>query len=96
MSRCIKYFDDGGKDMSFKIEGVNLLVKYNEIWDKIKKTLGIKLQSKPVYDVKYIKAKSKTFNEVVNTVFSDDKIPKESIHYTCAAAINIDSVMKID
>ena len=40
------------------------------------------------------KAKLKAFNDVVSTVFSDDKIPKESVHYTCIAAINIDSVMK--
>ena len=57
----------------------NVLVKYNESWDKIKKTLDMKFHSKFVYDEKYIKAKVKTFNKVVNTVFSDDKIPKESI-----------------
>ena len=50
----------------------------------------------PVYDEKYIKAKVKTFNEVVNTDFSDNKIPTASIHYICIAAINMDSVMKID
>ena len=42
------------------------------------------------------RAKVKAFNDVVSTVFSDDKIPKESVHYTCIAAINIDSVMKTD
>ena len=52
MSRYIKYFDDGGKNMSFKIEDDNLLVKYNEIWNKIKKTLDIKFHSKPVYGKK--------------------------------------------
>ena len=41
----------------------------------------MKLHSKPVYDEKSRKAKVKTFNGVVNTVFSNDKIPKESIHY---------------
>ena len=58
----------------FKIEGDTILVKYNEIWKKIKKGFDIKFNSKPVYD-------EKTFNDVVNTVFSDNKIPKESIHY---------------
>ena len=42
------------------------------------------------------RAKVKAFNDVVSTVSSDDKIPKESVHYTCIAAINIDSVMKTD
>ena len=46
---------------------------------ELKKNLNIKLHSKPVYDEKYIKVKVKTFKKVVNTVFSDNKNPKESI-----------------
>ena len=72
------------------------MVKYNWIWNKIKKSLKIKFHSQPVYDEKHIKAKVKTFNEVANATFSDDKVPKEGIHYICIAAINIDSVIKID
>ena len=30
-----------------------------------------------------MKTKVKILNDVANTDFSDDKIPKESIHYTC-------------
>ena len=81
--------------MSFMIEDNSVLVKYkkyNDIWNKIKKTLDIKFHSKPVYVKKYIKTKIETFNVVVNTVFSDDKVSKESIHYICIAAKNIDSV----
>ena len=81
--------------MSFKIEDESILVKHNEIWNKTKKTLGQKFQSKPVYDKKYIKSKIKVFNGVVSTIFRDDKIPKENVHYTCIALINIDSVMKM-
>ena len=33
---------------------------------------------------------------MINTVFSDNEIPKEGIHYICIAAGSIDSVMKID
>ena len=33
---------------------------------------------------------------MINTVFSDNEIPKESIQYICIAAINTDTVMKID
>ena len=43
-----------------------------------------------------MKNKVKTFNSVINIVFSGNKIPKERNHYNCIAAINIDSVMKID
>ena len=59
MSGYIKFFENEGKNMSFMIEDDSVLVKYNEIWNKIKKTLNIKLHSMPVYDEKYITAKVK-------------------------------------
>ena len=37
MSGYIKYFDNGGKNMSFKIDDDNVLVKYNEKRKRIKK-----------------------------------------------------------
>ena len=33
---------------------------------------------------------------MTNTLFSDNEIPKERNHYTCIAAICIDSVLKVD
>ena len=36
MSGWIKYFENGGKNMSFKIEDDSVYLKYNEIWNKIK------------------------------------------------------------
>ena len=83
MSGYIKKFENGGKNMSFMIEDDSVLVKYNEIWNDVKKTLNIKFHSMPVYDKKYIKAKLKEFNGVVNTKFWSDKIPKEGVHHTC-------------
>ena len=56
----------------------------------------MKFHSKPVYDKNYIKAKVKTSKGVIHTIFEGDEIPKERVHYTCIAAINIDSVMKMD
>ena len=40
MSRYIKYFDNGGKNMSFKIEDKDVYSKYTESWNKIKKSLN--------------------------------------------------------
>ena len=40
ISGYLKYFENGGKNMSFMIENDSLLVKYNESWNKIKKMLG--------------------------------------------------------
>ena len=91
MTGYIKYFENGGKNMSFVIKDDDVLDKYNEIWDKIKETLSIKFHSMPVYDEKYMKAKARGFNGVIKTNFLGDKIPKESMYYTCLACITIDS-----
>ena len=82
--------------MSLKIEDGNVLVKYNKIWNKIKKMLSIKFHNQPASEEKYVKTKVKTFGEVVNAFFSDDNIPKEGIHHICLTVICINSVMKID
>ena len=39
MTGYIKYFENGGKNMSFMVKDNNVLDKYNKIWDKIKKSL---------------------------------------------------------
>ena len=96
MNACIKYFESGGKNMSFIIKNNDALDKYNEIWDKIKNTLSIKFHSMSVYDKKCIKAKAREFNGVNKTNFLSDEIPKESMHYTYIACITIDSVMRME
>ena len=96
MTGYIKYFENGGKNMSFVIKDDDVLDKYNEIWDKIKETLSIKFHSTPVYDEKYIKAKVREFNGVIKTNFLSDEVPKENKHYTCIACITIDSVMRME
>ena len=45
MSAYIKYFENGGKNMSFVIKDDDVSDKYHEIWNKIKKTLNIKFHS---------------------------------------------------
>ena len=79
--------------MSFVIKDDDVLDKCNEIWDKIKTYLNIKYHSMPVYDEKYIKAKVREFNGVIKTNFLGDEIQKVSMHYTCIACININSIM---
>ena len=96
MSGYIKYFDNGRTNMSFKIEDESLYLKYTKIWNKIKDILNVKFLSQPIYDNKYIKDKVKAFNNMINTLFSGDEIPKERTHYVCIAAIYIDSVLRVD
>ena len=45
--------------MSFVIKDNYVLDKYNEIWDKIKGTLNIKIHRMLVYDKKILKNQSK-------------------------------------
>ena len=40
MSGWIKYFENGGKNVSFKIEDDSVYLKYSEIWNKIKKIVS--------------------------------------------------------
>ena len=77
MSGYIKYFDNGGKNMSFKIEDASVYLKYAEIWNKVKSILNVKFHSQAIYDDKYIKTKVKLFNNTISTLFSGDEIPKE-------------------
>ena len=48
MSGCIKYFENGGTNMSFMIKNDDILDKCNKIWDKIKNKLNMKFHSTPV------------------------------------------------
>ena len=96
MNGYIKYFKNGGKNMSVLIKNVSVLNKYNEIWDKIKEKLSIEFHSKPVYDQTYIKAKARKFDGKIKTNLLGDETPKENMHYTCIACVTIDSVMRMD
>ena len=52
MSRYIKYFENGGKNMSFFIKDDEVRDKYDQIWDAIKDKLGINFHSEPVSEYK--------------------------------------------
>ena len=96
MSGYIKYFDDGGKNMSFVTDDEEIYKKYNEIWEVVRKFLKLKFTVGPVRDDKYIIAKLKIFDEINRTTFTNNITPREKNHYTCISAIDIDSVLKID
>ena len=54
----IKYFENN-KIMSFLANDKELLIKYTEIWNKIRELINKKFDSALVYDDKYIKTKIK-------------------------------------
>ena len=90
MTGYIKYFENGGKNISFVIKDDDVLDKYNKIWDKIKETLSIKFHSMPVYDEKYIKTKVRQLSGKIKIHFLGDEVPKENKLYTCITCITID------
>ena len=92
----IKYFDDGGKNMSFITDDEKIYEKYNKIWEVIRKLLKVYFSVSPVRDDKYLVAKLKIFAGINKTPFSNNSIPIERNHYICIPAIDIDSVLKID
>ena len=96
MDGYIKYFENGGKNMSFMIKDDKVWDKYDKIWNVIKDKLGIKFHSKPVYEYKYLRVKVRVFEGIIKTNFLGNGVPKENMHYTCIACITIDSVMKMD
>ena len=96
MSGYFKYFDDGGKNMSFVTDDKEVYKKYNEIWEVVRKPLKLKFTVSPIRDDKYIIAKLKIFKNVNITTFTNNVIPIVKTHYTCISAIDIDSVLKID
>ena len=51
---------DETKYISFLTKDVELLEKYNEIWEKIKNSIKKEFYSEPVYNKIYLKAKIKS------------------------------------
>ena len=96
MNRYIKYFDDGGKNMSFVSDDEEVYEKYNEIWEVVRKLLKVKFTVGPVSDDKYLIAKLKIFNGTNRTTFTNNAIPIERTSYNCIPARDIDSVLRID
>ena len=97
MDGYIKYFDDGGKNMSFVTDDEKIYKKYNEIWEVVRNLLKIDFTVNPVRDDIYLVAKLKIFDRINRTTFNNNNhIPMERNHYICIPVIDIDSVLKID
>ena len=91
----IKYFDDGGKNMSFVTDDEKIYEKYNKIWEVIRKLLKVNFAVSPVRDDKYLVAKLKIFAEINRTIFINNSIPIERNHYICILAIEMIQYSKL-
>ena len=93
-----KYFDDDKKIMYFLVDDAELLIKYTEIWNKIRDLINKKFGSEPVYNNTYINTKIKLYNNDIKTSFHDEnnirEVPKENCTYKCLSLISLDSVIQ--
>ena len=96
MNGYIKYFENGGKNMSYLIKNSELWEKYEDIWNVIKNKLGIKFHSQPIYENKYLKVKVREFDGNIKTNFLGNNVPKENTYNTCIACITFYSVLKMN
>ena len=97
MNGYIKYFDDGGKNMSFVTDDEKVYEKYDEIWNVVKGLLKLKFTVSPIRNDKYMLTKLKIFKKKNITTFNNNNIvPMEKNHYICIPVIDIDSVLKIN
>ena len=96
MDGYIKYFDDGGKNMSFVTDDEKIYKKYNEIWEVVRNLLKIDFTVNPVRGYIYLVAKLKIFNKINRTTFNNNNYIPIINHYICIPVIDIDSVLKID
>ena len=93
MNGYIKYFDNGGKNMTFVTDNEKVYDKHNEILEVTRKLLKVKFTVDLVRDDKFLVAKLKMFNRINRTTFNNN-IPIERNHFICIPAIDIDSVLK--
>ena len=86
MNGYIKYFDDGGKNMSFVTDDEKVYENYDEIWNVVKNLLKLKFDASPVRNDKYILAKLEIFKKKNLTTFNNNIVPigKKLLHlYSC-------------
>ena len=69
MNGCIKYFENGGKNMSFMIKVDKMWDKYDKIWNVIKDKVGIKFHCEPAYEYEYLRVKVREFEGVIKKLF---------------------------
>ena len=71
--------------ISFKVNDNRIFKKYAKMWEIASILMNIEFDSEPVYgdNDKYIKAKTKSYEDKVNRNFQGKTIPKENESYKC-------------
>ena len=91
MSAYRRDFDET-KHLLFLIKDDELFETCNEIWEKVKNSIKKEFSTGRVYNEKYLKAKTKSYNRKINTNFHNNKLPKEGSKSISLSVVMIDSV----
>lgn len=91
-----KCFDNGSKSMLFVINNNIMLVKYNEIQDKIRGLKQKEFNGEPAYENKYVKLIVRLSRGVAHIDIHGSEVPKEGMYCVYLLVITIDSTMKIN
>ena len=67
---CLRGYNCGTKWMYFLIEDEELCKKYDDIWNKVGKSMKKELKREPIYHKKCLKAKIQSYSDQV-TGFCD-------------------------
>ena len=78
--------------MSFRIGDEKLLEKCKAIWTKIEDFKNIKLNGLPAYDHRYLKTKTRIYDDKVYNNFCGSNLPERDIEYEFFTVISIDSL----
>ena len=92
MNAYAKHFDKNNKYINLLVNDKEILKKYSEIWNKIKSLIKKEFNSEPVYNDKYIKTKTKIYNNRVYTNFQQNKIPKVNEYFASLSVMLLDSI----
>ena len=92
MNAYAKFFDKNNKCVNLLVNDQEMWKTNNEIWDKITNLFERKFDSEPVYNDKYIKARTCLYN----TNFYGKGTPIEGKHYTCFFVKLLDSIVNVD
>ena len=102
LSLCIQCFQkqthmkkvmmDKIKWVYFLIGDDYLLGKYNNIWDNVSAEINKELDGEPVYNIKFLKTRIKSYGNEI-TDFHDKEVHQVYSSLTCLAVISLDSAL---
>ena len=92
MNAYAKNVHKNNKYINLLVNDKEILNEYSEKLNKINSLIKIEFNREPVHDDKYIKRKTKIYNNKVYANFQHNKIPKDCEFCLCLYVILLDSI----